>query len=136
MCARPALAQQFSVVPVDELRFGTLMQGVPTRVAPTDAASRADLHVNGKGRMTLVVVLPATVNSAGGQAIPLQFGANDGLYQIGTGSMLPFDPRSPLTITVPNSAASVTLYIGGTALPSLSQAPGSYAATLTVQAFK
>lgn len=135
LCARPA-AGQVAVIPGQPLRFGTLLPGVPTRVAPTDGTARADIQVTGKGRMTFVVVLPASVTNISGQTIPLQFSANDGLYQVGKGPLNTFDPRSPLTITVPASGGAVTLYVGGTAVPSSIQPPGSYSALLTVQAIR
>ena len=123
-------------MPVSNLRFGELLQGIPERVAPDDASASAEIRVTGKGRMTLVVALPASVMSPGGNSIPVQFAANDALYRIGTGEMQAFDPRSPLTVTVPGSSGAITLFVGGTVSPSSLQAPGNYTATITVQAFE
>jgi hypothetical protein len=136
MYAAPAVAQTAAVVPVSNLRFGTLLPGVPTRIPPADLSGAAKIQVTGKGRMTLVVVLPAFVTSPNGQNIPLQFSANDGQYMIGTGPMRAFDPRSPLTISVPAAQGKVELFVGGTAVPASTQAPGNYASLVSVQVFQ
>lgn len=135
--AAPAVAQApAAVVPVSNLRFGTLIPGVPTRVPPTDLTGSAEVQVTGRGRMTLVVVLPAFVSSPNGQNLPIQFAANDGQYMIGTGPMRAFDPRSPLTITVTGASGKVSLFVGGTAVPTSTQGAGNYTGIVSVQVFQ
>ena len=77
------VAAQVSVVPVSELRFGVLTAGIPTRVEPTDQAGGAQIDVTAKGRITVVVVLPALLVSPAGHQVSMQFTAADGQYRIG-----------------------------------------------------
>ena len=134
--ASPARGQTISVLPITDLRFGDLMTGIPTRVPPTDAARRAEVHVLANGRITIVIVLPATLAAPTSNTMPVTFAANDGLYQVGSGPVQSFDPRSPLNITVPSSSGLVRVWVGGTATPSTMQAPGDYNASIVAQVFR
>lgn len=128
------VAAQISVVPVSELRFGVITAGIPTRIAPTDATGAAQIDVTAKGKITVVVVLPTLLQSPAGHQVPVQFSAADGQYRVGNRAPVAFDPRSPVVINVPgNSTVSIT--VGGTALPTMTQAPGSYSGAITLQVF-
>lgn len=124
---------QIAVTPASGLSFGELFQGTPVHVAPADAARRAEIHITGRGNLTIVLGLPAALTSAGGAVVPLQYDAADGEYQVGNGQVRPFDPRSPLSVNVPNSTMVLRIRLGGTAVPGATQPPGTYGASVTVQ---
>jgi hypothetical protein len=128
-------AAQISVIPVSELRFGTLTAGIPTSVAPGDLSGSAQIDVTAQGRITIVVVLPTTLTSATGATVPVEFSAVDGRYQVGNRPPRAFDPRSPVSLTVSRNTDGVVVWIGGTALTSAVQPPGSYSGVISLQVF-
>ncbi|MEJ2502017.1 MAG: hypothetical protein P8177_01690 [Gemmatimonadota bacterium] len=93
----PAGAQggpgQAIVQPVQGLRFGDVLPGVPVRVDPSDVGRRGELQLEGRGRYQVQLVLPAAMTSADGAQLPLSFSAGDAALVRGTtGAMEPFDP--------------------------------------------
>lgn len=131
--AAPAGAQ-LSIFPRQGLSFGTLMPGVPAPVEPTDAARRAELEIVGAGDFSLQVEVPSALISAGGLTLPLTFGAADGMVKwLKSNNTLTFQPGQTVTVRIPPGLGGAYVWIGGTAQPSPSQAPGSYAASIVVR---
>lgn len=128
-------AGQVQAVGQQDLSFGVLVPGVPGVVLPDDAARRAEWLLTGRGRVTVSFVLPTVLQGPNGASIPLVFGATDGMWERqgrgGGRGPQPVDPNTPFSVTVPNRQ-TVVLYLGGTAAPTLTQAAGTYTATITV----
>jgi hypothetical protein len=134
LLAPPAAAQRFAltVLPVQELRFGTLTRGVGTVVSPLDAARRATVEVVGAGSVTVSFGLPAGM-TAGSRTLPLRFGPGDGRITFPkSGKVIEFDPGAPVSFHIPPGLGGAYLHLGGTAQPGAGQPPGAYTATITV----
>lgn len=133
-----AKAPMLTVARVQDLTFGNVFPGVPITVPLTDAQAGQYTLVNGTGRSItaqLVFVLPPTLTSGGGATVPLSFGPTSaGFSATGSlGSIVPFDPSIPFTVTV---AAKTTarVFLGGTLQPNGGQTAGSYTATISLTA--
>ena len=127
---------QVTAVPQQDLAFGLLIPGMPSRVAPTDVARRAEWLLTGRGNTTLSFVLPTMLQGPSGATVPLVFAAGDAAWVRqgaggGTPGMHAVDPNAPFTVNVPNRQ-TVRLFLGGTAQPAVTQAAGSYTATITL----
>lgn len=134
LLAPPAAAQRLAltVLPVQELRFGTLTPGAGTVVSPLDAARRATVEVVGAGSVTVTFGLPAGM-TAGDRILPLRFGPGDGRITFPrSGRVIEFDPTAPVTFHIPPGVGGAYLHLGGTAQPGTRQPPGAYTATITV----
>jgi hypothetical protein len=131
----PARAQgTVSVLPVQGLRFGTLASGIPSVVSPLDGERRASIELVGQGQVTIRFDLPAGLQAgAAGTLLPLRFGADDGRVTFPrSGTMMVFDPASPVSFSIPPGAGGATVWLGGAAVPRPRQAPGTYSASITV----
>jgi hypothetical protein len=130
----PASAQStVSVLPVQELRFGTLMPGARSVVSPLDGQRRATLELVGAGHVTLVFELPEGL-TAGDARLPLRFGPGDGRITFPRSNrVIEFDPTVPISFNIPPEFGGATVYVGGAAEPAPGQAPGSYGGAVTVQ---
>ncbi len=121
-----------------DLTFGTVLPGIPTTV-PSDHPRHAGLfEVQGAkdGAIRVEFLLPAALASRGGALLPILFGPGDGGFDFSRGRRraAPFDPRAPLIASLgPNGR--LWLKLGGTVLPSRSQAGGAYAATISITVF-
>lgn len=125
-----AAAAQYSVAEVQPLAFGYLTQGVPEIVPYTDAFRRGVVTLDGTGQGWLRVVLPASLTSPQGAAIPLQFLSGDVAVQESGKAAAAFDPTTSTRVNLNKGSAS--LLIGGRALPATNQRAGLYSATVTV----
>jgi hypothetical protein len=131
-----ALLAQVAVFPIQNLSFGTIRAGMPEYVSPDDVARRAELELVGSGTVVITLALPADMVSAGGHRVPLLFDRGDGMFVSrgpGRGKDRTFDPNKPSTFHINARDGGGTLCLGATALPSASQPPGRYTATITVQ---
>ena len=129
-------AGQVTVVGQQDLRFGVVVPGTPTVVAPTDAARRGEWLMTGRGNPTISFVLPTSMQGPNGAVMPLVFGASSAAWQRqnamgGGGAPQIVDPRTPFTVSV-QARQTVRLFLGGTAQPTTTQAAGSYTATITL----
>jgi hypothetical protein len=122
-----------AVLPVQGLRFGTLLPGTTFVVTPLDAARRATLELVGGGHVTLEFDLPAALE-AGEQRLPLRFGAGGGLIVFPRSNRtIEFDPTIPVSFNVPPGHGGASVYLGGAAEPRAGQWPGVYSGTVTVR---
>ncbi|HET9948383.1 MAG TPA: DUF4402 domain-containing protein [Longimicrobiales bacterium] len=127
------LSAQLSVLPGQGLAFGQLQVGVPTNVPPTDATRRAEYDVTGNGTYVLDFILPANLVSGTGALLPVTFPTNAGLVVWRTLPLqFSFNPNNPYTLWLPWLIGGASVYLGGTAHPSPTQAPGYYTATITL----
>lgn len=127
---RPVRAQG-----VRSLAFGTLLPGIPQPVSPGDPLRSGQFDLSGTRFSTvqLVFSLPAAMVGPAGASLPLAFGANDAGYSVSqtVAAQVGFDPRTPFLATL-NRTGRGSVYLGGTARPSLSQPPGPYSGTVTL----
>ena len=119
------------------LTFGTLFPGVAETIVRTDAANAGRFDVTG-ARLTEVRVqltLPPVMAAPSGATMSLTFGPGDGGFntQNNIGAAQAFDPRVPLVFRLPSSGR-LFIWLGGTVVPSATQAPGAYTATITLTA--
>ncbi len=128
-----SLPAQTSVYGAQDLAFGQLQPGVSTNIAPTDAARRAEFDVMGSGTFVLTAVLPTSLVSGSGSTLPLTFSSGSGRIRWNwLGIEYAFNPTAPYTLWLPWLANGASIYIGGTAQPSVNQPPGVYTATMTI----
>ena len=123
-------AAQFSVTQVQPLAFGYLTQGVTEVVPYTDTFRRGVVTVDGAGQAWIRLVLPVSLISLQGSTIPLQFLTGDVAAQENGRAALAFDPTASTRVNLSRGTAS--LFIGGRAVPALTQRAGLYSATMTI----
>ncbi len=122
-----------TVQPVQGLEFGLLIPGTPMRVRPDDVGRRGELQVSGRGQYQVRFVLPASLVSAEGASIPVEFGPGDAAVVRGTaGSPQLFDPSVGAGVSLTAGISEAQLFLGGTARPAGNQAAGTYSASVTV----
>ena len=116
-----------------DLSFGVLDPGAATTVYVDDVLRRAEWLIRTPGAATVSMVLPRFLQSGNGERIPVEFAYGDaGFVPGGTLSVTLYDPGSRFDVFVPADPGFGQLYLGGTALPSLDVAPGTYTATITI----
>jgi hypothetical protein len=129
-CTGARAAAQFAVAQVQPLAFGYLTQGVTEIVPYTDTFRRGVVTINGSGQAWIRVTLPPSLVSPQGATIPLQFLNGDLAAQEGGKAAGTFDPTASVRVNL--SKGTTSLFIGGRAVPAITQRAGSYSATVTV----
>jgi hypothetical protein len=135
LAAGSAAAQPGGVaaVPVQGLSFGPLIPGVPEVVSVDDAARRAEVVLEGKGSVDVLLVLPRAMVSRAGGSIPLHFGASDAaLASTGSERIAPMDPLRSMRVNLAGGSAPPRLLLGGTATAGRAQPAGEYSTTIVV----
>ncbi len=116
------------------LDFATLLPSVPQTVLRTDRSRSGQFDVRGR-RNALVMIqltLPAALRGPGGATMPVAFGRDDGGFATRRNNpQVGFDPNAPYADRLSNNGRGY-VFIGGTALPSPTQPPGSYSAPLVL----
>lgn len=130
LSARPLTAQ--SLLPVKGLDFGVLQTGVSSHVSPDDAG-RAIIDVVGSGRLSIRLLPPSAMTSPTGNVLPMDVLAGDALLRLRNGTSYPLIPGETTEINIPGGLAPAVIHVGGTAHPSVEQAPGIYTATIVIQ---
>jgi hypothetical protein len=130
----PVSAQAIGVTAVRGLDFGTLLPGMSQAVPATEGLARAEVLIEAQGRVTVSLSLPAALTSPTGASVSLSFAEGDGIYRIGAGDAVPYDPRSPFSISVRGNS-TVAVFLGGRATTVDTQPSGVYSGTVTVQVF-
>jgi hypothetical protein len=127
---------QMSVFPQQGLEFGVLVPGTPTVVPPTDVARRAVLEIVGSGQVSMQVVVPAALSSAGGRTLRLAFGPGSGIVRRKkSNQQTSFTPGTVVNFMIPPGHGGAWVWIGGTADPDPGQPPGRYTGQITVHLF-
>jgi hypothetical protein len=128
-------ARPLTAVGQRQLDFGNLFPGVPATVLRTDALRSAAFEVRGTrfAEVRVDFTLPATLTAPGGRVLTLAFAAGDGGYAQtnAIGAATAFDPRVPLVTRLANTGR-LFIWLGGTALPSPTQAAATYTGTITL----
>jgi hypothetical protein len=124
-----------SLMPVQGLRFGAIVPGLPSTISPLDGDRRAVWELVGSGSVTLLFHVPSTLGSHGDARLVLRFGPRDGLLTFpGSSRVMEFDPGLPLSLDIPPGSGGATIFLGGTVEPGNMQAPRTYQGAVTVQA--
>ncbi len=121
-----------SIVPLQQLSFGQLIPGVPERIAVTDVARRAMIALTGSGTVDVTLLLPAALSTATGAEIPIQFGSLDVALLASPGAapaVLNLRQVNRVQVTPDHP---VYIVVGGTAVASTIQRPGSYSAIVSL----
>lgn len=133
LAPRPA-ASQVSVFPTQDLSFGILRAGVADQVDPLDPARRGEIELLGTGHVVITFGLPTEMVSPTGQRLPLQFDKGDAEIEIkGSGKTQSFDPTKSKSVNIKKNEGGARIYLGGLAMPTATQPPGRYRATITLQ---
>ena len=130
MVSATSAAAQYAVTQVQPLAFGYLTQGVTEVVPYTDTFRRGVVTVNGAGQAWIRLVVPISLISLEGSTIPVQFLAGDVASQENAKTAVAFDPTASTRVNLSRGTAS--LFIGGRAVPALTQRAGLYSATMTI----
>ena len=120
---------------ISDLRFGTVLPGVPTTISVNDPHHAGQFEITGPANASVRVdlVLPAAMVSEGGALMPISFGHGDGLATFGCHS-LQFNPHAPVIASL-GADGHLFIRLGGTAQPTLTQAGGSYSATISLTVY-
>jgi hypothetical protein len=140
LCALRVSAQT-GVTGIRPLAFGTLLPGVPATVLPTDPSYSGQFNLTGRNNESVQITftLPSSMSGPGGATLPLTFGAGSAGYSAAgsTGSETSFDPSTTQTVRLTHNAGGTgtgSVFLGGTASPSVTQRAGSYLGTVTLTA--
>lgn len=116
------------------LAFGVVFPGLPVSVSRTDALRTGQYQITGQknSSVRITFTLPAAMQS-GPATLPLVFGSGDGGWspQGAIATAQAFDPRVPL-VTALSGNGRLSIYLGGTAVPSPQLGAGTYTATITL----
>jgi len=131
LLAAPMALRAQTVVGLQNLDFGAVIPGVPTIVAPTDAARAGQFRIGGVfiRNVTITFTLPTVMNGPLGATMPITFGNTDGGYSTFFQANTPFNPNTPYNETVIFAA---TIVLGGRVTPSPTQRGGSYSANIVM----
>lgn len=129
----------FMAIAQRDLTFGEVLPGIPETVLTENPRQSGLFEIRGVrgGTVRVEFLLPAALVSMHGALLPLQFGPMDGYADLSRGHPprgIRFDPRTPLVAVLgPNGRLMVRL--GGTVIPSRTQAGGEYHATIALTVF-
>jgi hypothetical protein len=131
--AAGGLSAQLSVVGLRNLAFGAVIQGISSRVPPSDPvkSGQFEILVPAGSRVRVRYTLPNRLNGPAGARMNIQFGNNDAiaLLQAPAGVPSTFNPRAPQTINM-GPSTRLWIFLGGTVTPPGTQAPGAYSNTV------
>jgi len=139
MLVSPAMpaAAQVSVAGIRNLAFGSVIIGIPSTVAPSDAIRSGQYRFTAPAgaRVRIDFDLPSQLNGPASARLPIKFGKTDAIV-VGNA------PGSVPTVLDPNPKANqkfdmgtntaANIFLGGTVTPAGNQAPGSYVATIVL----
>jgi hypothetical protein len=121
-----------------DLRFGTLLPGIPMSVLYDDVHRAGLFEVWGErsASVRIELTLPPSMTTSSGYELPLFFGPGDGAFAHDRGRPhgIPFDPRAPL-VAILGASGKLYIRLGGTALPDRMQATGEYSGTISLTVY-
>lgn len=127
---RVVVPEAFTVIPRNDLAFGTLTRGFVTSISPHDQHHAAVFELRGPPDtpVRVEIMLPSGLAAPAGPMIPLLFGPGDGFMTVSDAwppSGMVFNPRAPIIAQI-GAGGRLYLRIGGTATPDRLQPGGSY----------
>lgn len=138
-----------TVTAPQDLAFGNILQGVPTSVARTSAASAGIFQIAGEGaanqEVSMHMQLPDYLwNSGAGvqDRLVIAFSATDATVDTtagtpdapGLGAAVGVDPQNLADIGMGGAGNVIRIYLGGTVHPTPDQRAGSYSADIILTA--
>jgi hypothetical protein len=134
LTASSPAAAQITLTPVRDLAFGPVIVGVPTHIGPSHPVRSGQFQFTAPllSRVQLRFTLPNQLDGPAGATLPIGFANNDALH-VGTAPAsvpMTFNPKATRTFVVTD--ATILVFIGGTVSPAGTQAPGTYAGTITL----
>lgn len=131
LLAAPTALRAQTVVGLQNLDFGSVIPGVPTIIAPTDAVRAGQFRISGVflRNVTISFTLPTVMNGPLGATMPIVFGNTDAGYSTFLQANTPFNPNTPYNETVFFNA---TIVLGGRVSPAPTQRGGAYTANIVM----
>ena len=124
--------ESVSIVPVQSLTFGLLLPGHRESIRVTDVSRRAVVALAGTGAVDVSLILPSSMQTAGGERIPLLFSAGDAALLTTSGTTIgTLDPLQVNRVKFGNDR-TVLFVLGGTAVTAATTRPGHYTARVTL----
>ncbi len=138
-----------TVTAPQDLAFGNILQGVPTSVARTSAASAGIFQIAGEGALnqevSMHMQLPDYLWNAGAgvqDRLVIAFSATDATIDTtagtpdapGLGAVVGTDPQNLADIGMGGAGNVIRIYLGGTVHPTPDQRAGSYSADIILTA--
>jgi Domain of unknown function (DUF4402) len=124
-----------TVLERQDLSFGVVLPGMATSITPSDPVNAGRYEIRGakNAEVRIDFQLPTALVAPDGTPMSLTISAGDGGYadQPNVRSQQAFDPNLPLIVSLGKSG-KLYLWLGGTVLPTPTQAGGDYSATITV----
>ncbi len=137
--ATATVVAALQVTATASLAFGSVIQGVPTTIAPT-SASAGIFNIVGSGTLEILInlVLPEYLSSSSGDRMVITFAPTDGEFEglvaadgtDFTAGSTTFNPYTTLTANLVANSGAVGL--GGKVYPSENQSAGAYTADVTL----
>lgn len=129
----PAQSTLATVVPEQQLSFGTMMPGVAEQVTVQDGWRRASLRIEATSPQAVRFVVPAALLGPNGTSIPLVFDGASGAWRTEKNAKLNlFDPAVGTRIALNKQQNVGWIYLGALAVPAAQQLAGHYTATITI----
>jgi len=118
-----------------DLDFGTVLPGVPEIVTPSDPRAGQWAFKGPPGAAVTITFtsLPLFLDN-GGQTLAVAVGSASAAWNTvnDPSGAMPFDPAVGTTAVIGGPPSRIYVWLGGTAIPSPAQAPGTYESTYTV----
>ena len=129
------VVSSLKVIEINNLNFGTIIPGVEKSVNKTDLGFAGEWQVTGDpiAELSVDFLLPEYLYTSDSSAsLLVNFNSTDAAYDDGTGDgqINPagsLNPNGPSVLNI-GSEGSLSIWIGGTVQPSVSQTGGDYSA--------
>ncbi len=130
------VVSSLTVVGSNNLQFGTVTPGVTKLVDKATVGFAGEWQITGiaSAEVAITFALPDSLHISGGTgAMRISFSPTDASYDIGTGSQSAptgqLNPNGPSTRRL-GTGGALTVWIGGTVYPRISQTGGDYSAEI------
>lgn len=134
-CTAGSLRAQVGVVGVRDLAFGSVIPGIATNVPPSDPVRSGMWEITAPqgDRVQVRLTLPNRLTAPGGLQMPVGFANNHAIVVSDTPGATPeaFNPNATQNLRL-DTSGRFFVFLGGTASPTGTQAPGTYSATALV----
>jgi len=128
-----------SVIPMNNLNFGTILPGIDKSVDKADVGFAGEWSIMGtaSAEVTIDFTLPANLYTVDSTAfLRAWFSPSDASYEDGTGGgqVVPagiLNPGGPSTKNI-GAGGIITIWIGGTVGPTVSQTGGDYSGDIVL----
>jgi len=133
-----AASGEGQVTALADLRFGTVVAGVPESVLPasSDAANWRIHYTLLALASNFTLTLPTSLSRVGGGAtMPVSFCSTCAIYRINNTNPVggtTFNPANQVNLPLMVLNNNVYIWLGGTASPTAGQMPGSYTAAVVL----